>query len=148
MIALPISNERNKAEEAVYNVDKNAKKNASARVIREMKRLESWFNPQATKVIEKCDCGSEILLGHVNMALFTIAFIKEPSSLEGAIYCKRKGYQNAWKKAMDKELNEMTKRGVWEVINEKDVPNDGCCIENMWIFNVKRNRAFRARLVA
>jgi hypothetical protein len=42
----------------------------------------------------------------------------------------------------------MTKRGVWEVIDEKDVPNDQRCIKNKWIFKVKRNGVFRARLVA
>jgi hypothetical protein len=52
VVELSTGNERNKVEEAVPNVDENAKKNANERVIREMKRLESWFNPQATKVIE------------------------------------------------------------------------------------------------
>jgi hypothetical protein len=42
----------------------------------------------------------------------------------------------------------MTKRGVWEVIDEKDVPNDQRCTKNKWIFKVKRNGVFRARLVA
>ncbi len=145
---LPIGNERNKVEEAVPNVDKNSKKDANERVIREMKRLESWFNPQKTKVIEDYNCGREILLEQVNLALFTTAFIKEPSSFEEAINCERKEDQDAWKEAIDKELTEMSKRGVWEVIDEKDVPNDRRCIKNKWIFKVKRNGVFRARLVA
>jgi hypothetical protein len=42
----------------------------------------------------------------------------------------------------------MTKRGVWEIIDEKDVPNDRRCIKNKWSFKVKRNGVFRARFVA
>jgi hypothetical protein len=51
VVELPIGNEVKKIEEAVTNVDENAKKNTSERIVREMKKLESWFNPQATKVI-------------------------------------------------------------------------------------------------
>jgi hypothetical protein len=89
VVELPISNEVKKIEEAVPNVDENAKKIASERVVREMKKLESWFNPQATKVIEEYDCGREISLEQVNLAFFTTAFIKEPSSFEDAINCER-----------------------------------------------------------
>jgi hypothetical protein len=132
-VELPIRNEVKKIEEAVPTVDENAKKNTSERVVREMKKLESWFNPQATKVIEDYDCGREISLEQVNLALFTTALIKEPSSFEEAINCERKEDQDAWKEAINKELNEMSKRGVWGIINKKDVPNDCCCIENKFI---------------
>jgi hypothetical protein len=36
----------------------------------------------------------------------------------------------------------MTKRGVWEIIDEKDVPNDRRCIKNKWIFKMKKNGDF------
>jgi hypothetical protein len=112
VVELPIGNERNKVEEAVPNVDENAKKNENERVIREMKRLESWFNPQATKFIEEYDCGREISLEQVNLALFTTVFIKEPSSFEVAINCEKREYQDALKEAIDKELSDISKRGV------------------------------------
>jgi hypothetical protein len=82
------------------------------------------------------------------LALLTTSLSKEPSSFEEAINCENKDDQKACKEAIEKELNEMTKRGVWEVIDEKDVPNDQRCIKNKWIFKVKRNGVFRARLVA
>jgi Reverse transcriptase (RNA-dependent DNA polymerase)/gag-polypeptide of LTR copia-type/Zinc knuckle len=148
VMELPIGNERNNVEEAIPNVDEIAKKKANNRVVREMKKLESWFNPQATKVIEDYDRGRAISLEQVNLALFTTAFIKEPSSFEEAVNCEKQEDQDAWKEAINKELKEMSKRGVWEVIDEKDVPNDRRCIKNKWIFKVKRNGVFRARLVA
>jgi hypothetical protein len=42
----------------------------------------------------------------------------------------------------------MEKRGIWEIIDEKDIPIDHRCIKNKWIFKMKRNEIFRARLVA
>jgi hypothetical protein len=82
------------------------------------------------------------------LALLTTSFTKEPSSFEEVINCESKDDQKAWKEAMKKELHEMTKRGAWEIIDEKDVPNGQHCIKNKWIFKVKRNGVFRARLVA
>jgi hypothetical protein len=61
---------------------------------------------------------------------------------------RRKQAKLAWNEAIDKELNDMTKRGVWEVIDEKDIPEDCRCIKNKWVFKIKRNEFFRARLVA
>jgi hypothetical protein len=42
----------------------------------------------------------------------------------------------------------MEKRDAWEIIDKKDVPINRRCIKNKWIFKVKRNAIFRARLVA
>jgi hypothetical protein len=46
------------------------------------------------------------------LALLTTSFTKELSSFEEAINCENKDDQKAWKKAIEKELNEMIKRGV------------------------------------
>jgi hypothetical protein len=82
------------------------------------------------------------------LALLTTSFTKEPSIFEQAINGENKDNQMAWKEPIEKELNETTKRGVWEIIDEKDFPNDRRCIKNKWIFKVKRNGVFRERLVA
>jgi hypothetical protein len=41
----------------------------------------------------------------------------------------------------------MTKRGVYEVINEKDLPIDRRCIKNKWIFKVKIKRTLKTEEV-
>ena len=46
--------------------------------------------------------------------------IKEPTNYEESLNCEKKEYQIAWKEAINKELKEMTKRGVWETIDEKN----------------------------
>jgi hypothetical protein len=74
--------------------------------------------------------------------------IKEPTTYEEVINCEQKEDQIKWKSVIDKELKEMEKRSVWEIIDEKGISIDRQCIKNKWIFKVKRNGIFRARLVA
>jgi hypothetical protein len=138
-----------KVEEEATHVDLDKKKKKkNEKIVCEMRKLESWFNPQATKIVDELDRGRDIVFEQVNLALITTSLTKEPSSFEEAINCENKDDQEAWKEAIEKELNKMTKRGVWEVIDEKDVPNDRLCIKNKWIFKAKRNGVFRSRLVA
>ena len=42
----------------------------------------------------------------------------------------------------------MNKRHVWRVINRHDIPHNRRCVKCKWVFNIKRNGVFRARLVA
>jgi hypothetical protein len=97
-IELPTGNKSN----IVPKVVEENKKDTHERVIRAMKKLEGWFNPQATKVMEDYNPGRETLLEQVNLALFTTNLVKEPSSYEEAINCEQKEEQNAWKEAIDR----------------------------------------------
>jgi Reverse transcriptase (RNA-dependent DNA polymerase) len=42
----------------------------------------------------------------------------------------------------------MKKKEVWEVMKKEDIPQDRRTITCKWIFKIKRNGVFRARLVA
>ena len=42
----------------------------------------------------------------------------------------------------------MNRRGVWRVINRASIPPVGRCVKHKWIFKVKRDGRYRARLVA
>jgi hypothetical protein len=87
-------------------------------------------------------------LDQVNLALFSTEMIKEPKSYEEAINSVQKESQNKWKNAINKELKEIEKKGVWEIIDEKEIPINCRCIKNKWIFRVKINGIFQARPVA
>jgi hypothetical protein len=110
------------------------------KVFRAMRKLESWFIPQATKVLEDYNHGREITLDQANF--FSTVIIKGPTTYEEAINNEQKEDQIKWKNPIDKELKEMKKRGVWEIIDEKDIPIYCRCIKNKWIFQVKRNGIF------
>jgi hypothetical protein len=112
VLELLTGNESNKVEEEAthVNVNKKKKKKTNEKIVCEMRKLESWFNPQATKIVDELDRGREIVLEQVNLALLTTSLSKEPSSFEEAINCENKDDQKAWKEAIEKEINEMTKR--------------------------------------
>jgi hypothetical protein len=113
-----------------------------------MRKLESWFNPEATKAVKDYSHGREMTLDQVNLAIFSTVTVKEPTTYEEAINSEKKEDQIKWKSAINKELKEMEKRGVWKIIDEKNIPINCRCIKNKWIFKVKRNGIFLARLVA
>jgi hypothetical protein len=42
----------------------------------------------------------------------------------------------------------MKEKGVYERIRKSELPNGRTYIKNKWVFKIKRNQIFRARLVA
>jgi hypothetical protein len=60
------------------------------KVFRAMRKLESWFNPQAIKVVEDYNHGREIKLYQVNLALFSTNIAKEPTTYKEAINSEQK----------------------------------------------------------
>jgi hypothetical protein len=90
VLELPTGNESNKVEEEATHVNVNKKKKTNEKIVREMRKLESWFNPQATKIVDELDRGREIVFEQVNLALLTTSLTKEPSSFEEAINCENK----------------------------------------------------------
>ena len=53
-----------------------------------------------------------------------------------------------WRETIRKEFHDMNKRHVWRLINRRDIPPNRRCVKCKWVFNIKRNGVFRARLVA
>ena len=94
------------------------------RVYRQLRKLDSWFNPQARVAVEKYEQGREITLEQTNIALFSTNVIKEPTTFDEAWNCNDKSDQIKWREANNKELNEMKNKGIWEVIDFSEVPNN------------------------
>ena len=46
------------------------------------------------------------------------------------------------------ELNDMIRKNVWTIINEDEVPMNKCPFGMKWVFKVKTDGRYRARLVA
>jgi hypothetical protein len=42
----------------------------------------------------------------------------------------------------------MEDKGVYKKIEKSELPDNRVCVKNKWIFKMKRNGIFRARLVA
>ena len=74
--------------------------------------------------------------------------IPEPKTFEEAYYHPDSDLKMKWQEAISKEFEEMKSKGVWEKFKKSEIPNGRNCIKNKWIFKIKRNGIFRARLVA
>ena len=56
--------------------------------------------------------------------------------------------RNNWQMAIRKEIKSMIDRGVWRKVDRKNIPNNRRLIGNKWVFKIKRDGTYRARLVA
>ena len=113
-----------------------------------MRMLESSFNPEASKIVEEFKQGRDILLDQVNIALLSANIVREPTTFDEAWNCANQADQIKWREAIKKEFNDMNDKKVWSVINKESIPEGRRCIKCKWIFKIKRNGVFRARLVA
>jgi len=59
-----------------------------------------------------------------------------------------KEQREKWRAAIKKEFHSMIKRRVWRIVKRSDMPEGKRCVKHKWVFLIKRNGIFRARLVA
>ena len=72
----------------------------------------------------------------------------EPTKFKDAWDHEDPKQREKWRDAINKELNDMKNRNVWTLIPRTQIPRDRRCVKSKWVFKVKRNGVFRARLVA
>ena len=72
----------------------------------------------------------------------------EPKTLQEAWHCQNEKERNNWRTAIRKEMRSMMDREVWRKTERKKIPSDRRLIGNKWVFKIKRDGTYRARLVA
>jgi len=96
------------------------------KVYRQLKQLESSYNPEASTLIKNIEQGREFLLDQASIALFNISPSElEPSTFEDAWNHPNSKDRELWRAAINKELGDMDSKKVWEIINKEDVPEGG-----------------------
>jgi hypothetical protein len=50
-----------------------------------------------------------------------------------------KNESNLWRMTIKKEFTDMTKRGVWELINKTSLLRERALIGNKWVFKQKKS---------
>jgi Reverse transcriptase (RNA-dependent DNA polymerase)/gag-polypeptide of LTR copia-type len=71
-----------------------------------------------------------------------------PSKFNGAWNHPDEFQRNLWREAINLELAKMAKYKVWHVVKRNVIPPGRKCVKCKWVFDIKRNGVFRARLVA
>ena len=73
----------------------------------------------------------------------------EPKTFQEALHLPVENERNSWRTAIRKEIRSMVERGVWRKIDrKKKIPNNRRLTGNKWVFKIKRDGTYRARLVA
>ena len=72
----------------------------------------------------------------------------EPKTFQEAWHCPIENEKERWRIAIRKEIRSMIERGVWRKTDRKKIPNNRRLIGNKWVFKIKRDGTYRARLVA
>ena len=72
----------------------------------------------------------------------------EPKTFQEAWHCQNEKERNNWRTAIRKEMRSMMTERFGEKTERKKIPNDRRLIGNKWVFKIKRDGTYRARLAA
>ena len=72
----------------------------------------------------------------------------EPKTFQEAWHSPVEEERHNWQVAIWKEIKSMINRGVWRKIDNVKIPENRRLIGNKWVFKIKRDGTYRARLVA
>ena len=72
----------------------------------------------------------------------------EPKTFQEAWHSPIEEERHKWQAAIRKEIRSMINRGVWRKIDKMKIPENRRLIGNKWVFKIKRDGTYRARLVA
>ena len=53
-----------------------------------------------------------------------------------------------WREVIGKEFHDINKCCVWQKIKRSQIPSDQRCVKSKWVFKIKCNGVYRARIVA
>ena len=72
----------------------------------------------------------------------------EPTKFDNAWNHKDPIQRAKWREAINKEFADMKTRNVWTKMKRSSMPKNKRCVKCKWVFKIKINGTFRARLVA
>ena len=89
-----------------------------------------------------------MIIDQADIAMMMLEGPMEPVSFDEAYNHSEPESRVNWRSAINKEFKEMDVRGVWKKISKSEMPAGRRCVKSKWVFKIKRNGVFRARLVA
>ena len=72
----------------------------------------------------------------------------EPLTFQEAWWQEDTSQRDKWRTAIKTEFNNMVKRGIWKKIAKANVQSGRTLLKSKWVFKIKRDGTYRARLVA
>ena len=71
----------------------------------------------------------------------------EPKTFQEAWHYPVKSERDSWRVAFRKEIRSMNESEVWRKTDRKRIPSSRRLIGNKWVFKIKRNGTYRAKLM-
>ena len=110
----------------------------------ETKELSSPTNES----MERADLTMEDWIQETCLILAVTSGPTEPKTFQEALHYPVESERNSWRAAIRKEIRSMIEKEVWRKTDRKKIPNNRRLIGNKWVFKIKRDGTYRARLVA
>jgi hypothetical protein len=82
-----------------------------------------------------------------NVAFFLACNYGEPTKFHHAYHHPEPDERIKWCVSIYEEFENVKNKGVWKVIPKEKILERRRCIKSEWVFKIKRNHIFRARLV-
>ena len=87
-------------------------------------------------------------LQEVAFVTATMSDPNEPATFQEAWWHPEAEARAKWREAIRLEFKKMIAMGVWRKVGKEDVPEGRRLVGCKWVFKIKRNGVYRARLVA
>ena len=87
-------------------------------------------------------------LHEISLVTSTMSDPDEPQSFQEAWWDHDLIAREKWQEDFHLEFKKMLDMGVWRHVKRRDCPNDHRLVGCRWVFKVKRNGVYHARLVA
>ena len=174
------SEDESKNDESDEEVIASPTTTVNHKVIREMRKLSTSYNPEANEIAQEqgrrltrssvnsdTESGRDsvvtevdhTIMNEVANLLIDVAKVANDVDDKTTQYVEPKTFQEAWnhpdpvqrakwREAIRKEFHDMLKRKVWRRVKKSSIPANRRCVKSKWVFKIKRNGVFRARLVA
>ena len=137
----------------------------SSKLLGELQRLNTSYNPDAKSELDHLDglTPRNSNSGGINQIevanIFREVSMESQSEKVTSQYVEPEAFDESWnhpdpkqrefwRSAVRKEFKDMIARKVWRKGHRSDVPDNRRCVKCKWVFKIKRNGVFRARLVA
>ena len=121
-----------------------AREETLGRTRSETKELSSPTNES----MERADLTLEDWIQETSLISAVTSGPTEPKTFQEAWHSPVEEERNNWQMAIRKEIKSMINRGVLRKVDRKNIPNNRRLIGNKWVFKIKRDGTYRARLVA
>lgn len=109
---------------------------------RELKQLQTFHNPDANQGLIKLSESVELVLNTI------LSGGNDPYKFKEAWDHPEPTHKKVWREGIRKEFGDMKDRGVWKVIQKSEVPKDRTLVGCKWVFQLKKNGVYQARLFA